>query len=146
MSVCVCAISPCVSLALLLLCPMPPAKSCSCSCRCAFCWLVPFAAPSHPLRRQQFNLEQSGAIKCKNAKHIRSKCAHTHRGTHSGMHRHAQHNPVGRRLTVPIPVASLSLLPAAADATHVPWPCHLLNEMSSKLAVNLFAIFLLRCY
>lgn len=80
-----------------------------------------------------------------------AQSAHTHKGTHSGMHRHAQHNPVGRRLTVPIPVAfpppfPASSFPAAADATHVPWPCHLLNEMSSKLAVNLFAIFLLRCY
>jgi len=76
-----------------------------------------------------FNLGQSGAIKGKNAKHIRSKCTlprctrfHLENFQLASCHIHGN---------------------AAADATHVAWPCHLLNEMSSKLAVNLFAIFLL---
>jgi len=38
------------------------------------------------------------------------------------------------------PPISPSYAPASKKGA---WPCHLLNEMSSKLAVNLFAIFLL---
>jgi len=41
------------------------------------------------------------------------------------------------------PCATDPLHPPPLKTTHGgPWPCHLLNEMSSKLAVNLFAIFL----
>lgn len=88
---------------------------------------TPLLPHTHPAPGQ-FNLEQSGAIKCKNAKHIRAKCTPDH--DHQAYSAATPH-------WISLPTAKHP--PPRME----PWPCHLLNEMSSKLAVNLFAIFLL---